>query len=669
MLVFKKCLQLELSILIRKYYIIVFFLISSVYLRYGYNIMTKESLYGINFLETTSFVMIGLNFFSIIIGVISSKHENRVDFEELSNTLPAFWRRYLSKFISWNIVCFIYVLFLSSFIVILNYIDENGLYLYYKEVFIFMIINFYIPMLSFWLLGYSIEKLFNKVIGWPLLLLIWYITLSYSVLSYEQLNIALNQYFEFNTSNSSMQHYGLDINPGILIRKVWFLLFCLSLYILIPLIKRKEFLKKNFKSKLLLIFELVFIILSIYLFKYSTTYHSQYMKWEKSNLELLSTIKENFSEETNSYINGKIDKISILLNKSTDNSIDYDIIIKLKNTKKGKIEFTLYKDLNISNFKLNGLNYNYKRNSNYISLDNTTENDVEISFNVSGDLPLIMGEITSRTLLLTSDTAWYPILGHYNVVKRVTNEGYTNNNLISNYKYEIEIKSNRGSFISDLSNGKGYEYQGYDYGPNIIQGKYEIEKINNFNIMIPTQLYHYYYDSFSNFSSELKDKISNIKESSGVIKNIYFVNLPNSNTYNVNTIFKIINDSCYLNYSLFTNPSNYENPKESMLDILSTPHTELGIINSILYENNRHKSYYFRDAYVSWLYIASKTGDIIDFNECLSFELNKISKFNLNLEEEDAADLKNLQNILSENSEDKRKELAKKLLNDWTHSE
>jgi len=91
------------------------------------------------------------------------------------DTLPSTWIRQMAKVFTWSVCSFVYCLVLAIFCTVWvdNGLNELGKYALQVAPYIF--VNFYMPMVSTWLIAYSVEKTFNPKLGWPILLLIWYV--------------------------------------------------------------------------------------------------------------------------------------------------------------------------------------------------------------------------------------------------------------------------------------------------------------------------------------------------------------------------------------------------------------------------------------------------------------------------------------------------------------
>ncbi len=233
-MVFKKIFTLEMKLFMKKYYLIIPMFLSFLYMFYGYYIM-KDALDNFSFLRTSGFVMMFLTILSICFGVINARQDKDAKFEEVLNTLPAAWTRLMAKVFTWAVCSFAYCLILAIFCTVWvdNGLKELGKYALQVVPYIF--VNFYMPMISTWLIAYSVEKTFNPKIGWPVLLLIWYI-ISPIKNRTSGISFMLNQFVEDPYGDSRLLHYGLELNIGLLSRKLWFLMFGMSIYVLVNLI-------------------------------------------------------------------------------------------------------------------------------------------------------------------------------------------------------------------------------------------------------------------------------------------------------------------------------------------------------------------------------------------------------------------------------------------------
>ncbi|ADU75854.1 hypothetical protein [Acetivibrio thermocellus] len=207
-MVFKKIFTLEIKLLAKRFYLMIPLFLCFLYMFYGYTVM-KNELDNYMFIRTSGFVMMFMTILSMCFGVINARQEKDAKFEEVLNTLPAAWTRQITKVFTWSVWSFVYCLILAVFCTV--WVDNglNELGKYALQVVPYIFVNFYMPMVSTWLIAYSVEKTFNPKIGWPVLLLIWYLISPIND-SRSKVALMLNQFVEDPYGDSRLLHYGLD---------------------------------------------------------------------------------------------------------------------------------------------------------------------------------------------------------------------------------------------------------------------------------------------------------------------------------------------------------------------------------------------------------------------------------------------------------------------------
>jgi len=200
--VFKKFTYLEFKLLIRKYYLTIPSIALIFYLLYGYNYLGGTALQGFDFLRTAGFLMMGLTILAIVIGIINARQEKVVKLDEVMDSLPAFWIRMSAKPVAWIIYTLILCAAFSLASLLFIVKDDMGMDKYWLQMTGFIFMNFGFPMVSFWLLGYSIDRGLNASIGWPLLLAVWYMAIPFDrgILS-RKLQLVMNQFVEEPNGN------------------------------------------------------------------------------------------------------------------------------------------------------------------------------------------------------------------------------------------------------------------------------------------------------------------------------------------------------------------------------------------------------------------------------------------------------------------------------------
>jgi len=540
---------LEIKLFVKRYYLIIPLILTFLYMFYGYYVM-KDALDGFSFMRTSGFVMMVLTMLAMCFGVINARQEKNEKFDELINTLPAFWMRQVSKVFAWSLCSFIYCIMLIMLCTVWISNGTNELLKYGLQVTPYICVNFGIPMISTWIIAYSIEKMFKPAIGWPLLLLIWYVISPFKN-NLDSISIMLSQFVEEPHGNHSLVHYGLEMNMGLLSRKLWFLMFSMSGYIFTNLFSSGTTTFKNAKTKIAGVTAILLIIGAVPLAVVSSKPHSQGVTWDFNNRswrgELLEQAKEKLESE---YSNGQMKLLHLEIGDSKGDLLEYYAKINIDNVTKDLIVFTLYRSLEVIDLKVNGLGYSkYIRDGDWIVLENNIEGEVEIEINVSGRLPYSFGEVTDRTMLLMPDFPWYPVLGKYKTILPVLTYDYLPNNLAREKPYEIIIKSYRGNIITNLSCDSGKEFNGQATGPAVIQGDYKSGNIEGIHFVAPTSVYGFYKEYISKIPYLFMEYKREFKNSLGIedshcynkYNQVFLVNLSKS--------VRINQDEVYLNYS------------------------------------------------------------------------------------------------------------------------
>ncbi|MEN8906559.1 MAG: hypothetical protein ABF289_11430 [Clostridiales bacterium] len=668
MLLFFKTLSLELNFLVRKVYIFAIFLVSIIYLNFGYNIMVIEGLRGINFLETITFFVMILTMGSMVLGILNATQEKRCNFEELSNVLPGFWRRHFAKIFSWSLISLIYSITVTIVLIYFFKKDNTGLEIFSLEIFLFNLLQLFIPMISFWIIGYSIEKMFKKTISWPLLISLWYFTLPFDNFLYFPVKMALNQYTE-NPDSGSFIHFGINTSFGCVSRKLWFLLFGIGLFILSLLFKNKNKIQKNFKSLSTIIILIFIFIFSFFLSLNSINFSSEELKLlhNYKDINLSQLLKKSNKTEPS----GKVTSMEIELGKADNNKLNYKITMDIEKIIGNEIIFTLYRSLNVKNMKINNEQTQFIRKDDLLIINGIKSNNIKITFDVSGKLPNTIGEITQKTLLLTYDNAWYPILGNHQILIPINignyKVAYTNNQILSKYKYDLIIKSNRKDIITNLSDIKGISFKGKDYGPLIIQGKYNINNVNGLTFVAPVQLYNYYSEESSFFRKHLKTTLNTISSQYNIeidtnIDKIFFVKLNNNGT-DINSTFKRVHSNYFFDYYNLLNPDQSEKPRNYM----NKQFNYTNIIATILWEKINKENHYIRGSFIHTLVELSENGDTNWLQHNLSNTKRNLKFNNLekHLSDEDKKDLEELKKINLLQNQNEIKFASKNLLESW----
>jgi len=83
----------------------------------------------------------------------------------------------------------------------------------------------------------------------------------------------LNQFVEEPHGNPHLLHYGLEMNIGLLSRKLWFLMFGMSVYIFANLFRLERRNLRNTKAKIAGTAAILLFIGAIPLAAFSTKYH------------------------------------------------------------------------------------------------------------------------------------------------------------------------------------------------------------------------------------------------------------------------------------------------------------------------------------------------------------------------------------------------------------
>jgi len=563
--VFKRITTLELKLFIRRYYLIVPLVLTYLYMFYGYKIM-QDRLDEFLFIRTSGFVMMLLITLSMCSGIINARQEKDCKFDELINTLPGFWIRHMAKIFTWSLCAFVYCSILVILCVIWCTNRTNGIGKYICQITPYIFVNFGIPMVSVWIIAYSVEKIFKPKIGWPFLLLIWYF-ISPLRNDLSNITIFLNQFVEEAHGNSRLIHYGLEMNIGLISRKLWFLLFSLFGYITANLYYSGSGLIKNTKAKIALTTAILLFVGAVPLAVVSSRPHSQGVLWELENDvwngELLKQAKEKHELETT---NGQINLLSLEIGSNKGDLLEYSARINIDNVTKEPIVLTLYRSLGIREVKVNGLDYTeYMRERDWIIFQKHPEGKVEIEINVSGRLPYSLAEITDRTMVLMPDFPWYPILGKHKVLNPILNYDYLPNNLAKEKPYNIVLKSHRGNIITNLSDDTATEFNGQATGPAIIQGDFISKTINDIHFVAPSSLYYFYKQDIAIVTDLLQEYKRKFADSLGIelgydsyskYNQVFLVNLRNP--------IRINRDEVYLDYSAWVTPPFLDNEADSI---------------------------------------------------------------------------------------------------------
>lgn len=554
--VFKRMFTLEIKLFVKRYYLIIPLLLTFFYMFYGYYVMQDE-LDRFSFIRTSGFVMMVLTMLAMCYGVINARQEKNEKFDELINTLPAFWIRQISKVFAWSFCSFVYCIILIMLCTGWIANGGNELWKYALQVIPYICVNFGIPMISTWIIAYSIEKIFKPIIGWPLLLLIWYVISPFKN-NLDSTLIILSQFVEEPHGNQSLVHYGLEMNMGLLSRKLWLLMFSMSGYIFVNLFSSGTTTFKNAKAKIAGVTAILLIIGSVPLAVVSSKPHSQGVIWNLNNRrwrgELLEQAKEKLESE---YSNGQMKLLHLEIGDSKGDLLEYYAKINIDNVTKDSIIFTLYRSLDVIDLKVNGLEYSkYIRDGDWIILENNIEGEVEIEINVSGRLPYLLGEVTDRTMLLMPDFPWYPVLGKHKTILPVLTDDFLPNSLAREKPYEIIVKSYRGNIITNLSCDSGTEFNGQATGPAVIQGDYKSGNIEGIHFVAPPSIYDFYKESINKIPSLFIEYKRDFKDSLGIEESycsynkynqVFLVNLSKSVCIN--------QDAVYLNYSSWLSAS------------------------------------------------------------------------------------------------------------------
>ncbi|RXE58505.1 ABC-2 family transporter permease [Acetivibrio mesophilus] len=564
MMVFKKIFTLEMKLFMKKYYLIIPMFLSFLYMFYGYYIM-KDALDNFSFLRTSGFVMMFLTILSICFGVINARQDKDAKFEEVLNTLPAAWTRLMAKVFTWAVCSFAYCLILAIFCTVWvdNGLKELGKY--GLQVVPYIFVNFYMPMISTWLIAYSVEKTFNPKIGWPVLLLIWYI-ISPIKNRTSGISFMLNQFVEDPYGDSRLLHYGLELNIGLLSRKLWFLMFGMSIYVLVNLISLGTRNLKNAKAKIAGAAAILLFISAVPLAVFSSKPHSLGQMWEIShsvwNDEILEQAKERLESE---YCNGEIKLLHLELGDSKGDLLEYYAKINIDNVRKEPVIFTLYRSLAVKNVKVNGSEYNeFIRDGDWIVIQEPLKGELEIEINVSGKLPYLLGEITDHTLLLMPDFPWYPVLGKHKVMLPVLTHGYLPNNLSNGEPYDIVLKSHRGDVITNLSYDMDTEFSGQVTGPLVIQGDYKSGNIGGIHFVAPPSIYHFYKEYIGIIPDLFMEYRKEFENSLGIETDYNFCDKYNKVfLVNLNESIRINHDEVYLDYSSWVHLASEDSIRRS----------------------------------------------------------------------------------------------------------
>lgn len=492
MTIFIKIFTIEMKLFIKRYYLIIPLFLSIIYMYYGYYIM-KDDLDNFLFLRTSGFVMMLLTMLSICFGVINARQEKNAKFDELVNTLPASWIRQMAKVFMWTVCSFIYCLVLTILCTVWVSNWTNEFVKCALQVTPYILVNYGISMVSTWLIAYSVEKKLQPKLGWPILLLIWYL-ISPIKNGLSRISLMLNQFIEEPHGNARLLHYGLEMNIGLLSRKLWFLMFGMSVYILANLFSLGIRNLKNVKAKIAGATAILLFIGAIPLAAFSSRPHSQGIIWQLNNDLWRNEILEQAKEKPESeYCNGEIKSLQLELERSKGDLLEYYAKIDVHNVKEQSMVLTLYRSLGVRDVKVNGIEYNeFVREGDWIILQIPTLGRVEIEINVSGRLPYLLGEVTDRTLLLMPDFPWYPVLGKHKVILPLFAYDVVPNNLSKGEPYDIVIQSHRGSIITNLSCDMGTEFYGRAAGPTVIQGDYKSGNIEGIHFVAPPSVYRFY---------------------------------------------------------------------------------------------------------------------------------------------------------------------------------
>lgn len=673
MVVFAKYIIFEFKLLIKKFYITIPLLLSYIYIYYVY-ITLNDQLDIFCFIRLSGYVMMGVTIISIYSGVISAKQEKSVKLDELMNTLPAFWRRHTAKLLAWSIITAVYCLLLAVLCISLSAGVLNNISKYGPQFLIYISVNFGIPMISTWLIAYSVEKTLKPIIGWPILLVIWYSILPFERNLYgESVQLMLNQFVEQPYGNSRLLHYGLEMNFGLLSRKIWLLMFGMFLYIFTSLLKVHNLSLRTFKSKTAAAISLLMLVSSIPLAIISATPHSQGLIWENSDMEdnLLEQAKENYKPE---YLNGETTFLGINLDESKDDLLRYDAKILISNVSKKTLIFTLYRTLEITDVKVNGqFQEHFVRDNDWIILDNNLAGNIEICFSVTGTLPYSLGEISDRTMLLTPDFPWYPILGRHKVLHPILDYAYFSNDLSADKPYDIEINSSRGNIITNLSYTSGIHFKGTATGPAIIQGEYKSENLNGIHFVAPTSMFNFYKNTvnvipgiFSNYKKEFANKLDKkwINKLQTNYNQIFLVDLPPQQQSDT---FRSCSSELYINYLKWVYPFYNDNPDkatEKMCEGLKTDFLyEHFFRNGELTKQSSIPAYYFRDIILLWEMDdkALRVKDLEQWFKDNDFDKEK----NKIIWDNDIDDINEIERLINAKSKTNINKIAYEILNKW----
>ncbi|PQQ66900.1 hypothetical protein [Acetivibrio saccincola] len=667
MSVFIKLLILETKLLIRRYYLIIPFILTFIYLFYGYSNL-QDSLDNYLFIRSSGYMFLGVTILSMCIGVINARQERVVKFEELMNTLPSFWIRLITKFFSWSLFSLVYCLILAVLCTIWSVKDVSQLDKYVWQILAYILVNYWLPMMSMWVIAYSIEKAIRPIIGWPLLLIVWYTIQPFNEGSIYNASIMFNQFIEQPYGSPNLLHYGLEMNMGLLARKLWFLMASLSLYIFANLAIINWQLK-NSKSKIALTTAVLMVIGALPLAVISSVPHSPAVKWEfDSTLWDKQLIEQAKEEHQPFHINGEIKSLHIDIGGKNDR-LEYNAKIQLDNLSKDAIIFTLYRSLEIESIKINGSEKeNYIRENDWIILEEHSGGNIEIEMSVSGKLPITLGEVTHRTMLLTPDFPWYPILGKHKVLNPMLTYDYFSNNLVGQTTYDIGIKSRRGDIITNLSYDEGVEFYGKAKGPAIIQGDYKSENIEGIHFVAPTILYYFYKEAITivpdlivDYKKEFLEKL-NLEIDDEVFNKhnrIFLVNY----SFQHRHPFRSIGEEMYTNYLRWQYPSSYDNTFEATKGICENIRVQM-LFESFLRNGKITENSVSPYLFETLVYIA-ESGEKRDIGEYFESWWGEDNERKAIIWENDIDEIKEIEKLIKAQSKEETSDIAYEILKRW----
>ena len=457
-------------------------------------------------LQSTSYINMSATLLGLFSGIMTGRSDKMAHFQEVLSSLPGVNIRPAGKIYALCIVSIILTLLGYLDILILFKISGSEYLLFKKEILIYVIIYWGVPLFSCGMLGYFLETVIpsNRLLI-PVTLLLWIAISPFNILFYsvlpEKALLLLN--IGENDAQAYYDEYsGLYISGNFIKNAAIFLFLSLFLFIGGILYKKRDVIRKM--QKYVMVFAMLLIAFTTY-FLFNSINRVEYAGDDIYYLE--ASDNSPISKLENEELTMMSCDIEIYFK---EDEICYTAQEYISSMYGRTVPFTLYHGLELISVKAGDEKIDFKREGDllYLTLPEGMEQGL-ITFEVRGNT----GDyypVKENSVFLSSTFPWYPVPGEFIVTEKgfpYAQVEFKNVELKEPAEFYVEIKGT-DQFFSTLEKISENEFYGFQKGVSLLKGMLILKNINGNEYLVPPDRI----DSLISEMSEVEEKIKYISE-------------------------------------------------------------------------------------------------------------------------------------------------------------